>query len=319
VQVPLDVAVEQPGARVVGLEGQQDEAVLRQVDCVAPRRVGSLDIDEVVEKEPAAACEHVRVVAVQVQRVRQRQERFDDDVHPVGALEMRQVDGVEVGCQVKISIVEHLLDDRVLHGRHIGGRSADLPPECQRVVLPGEQLSVEVLGDNRLADVVRDPGDQVREVLVAADVQHGPLLAGGPFGLGRRGGVVPHDAADVEGIEVDGEACQHGMGAHPVVGGLLVGLDDDVVTLADGDQQRLGLVGHDGDEVHGDDRHLVPIDGEPEGDLRARVNKPEEVLLALAEVELEARPAGAFPVLVLAVDQPAGRNGRDAEDLDYGP
>ena len=44
-RVERDVAVHQPGARVVGLEGDDDEAVVGEQDNVAPRRVNERELE----------------------------------------------------------------------------------------------------------------------------------------------------------------------------------------------------------------------------------------------------------------------------------
>jgi len=84
-----------------------------------------------------------------------------------------------------------------------------------------------------------------------------------PMPVGRE---VPDNSAHVVGDEVERKAGEHRHSARPVIVGGLVGFDDDVVALADGEEQRRGLVRYDGHKVHCYHGHFMLVDGETEHD-----------------------------------------------------
>ena len=88
----------------------------------------------------------------------------------------------------------------------------------------------------------------------------------GVCGAGWSGGidgVVRPDRAGV--VEDVAQAAGGDVGAKPVVAFGLVGVDDDVVALTDGEEDGFSGVGHDGDEVRGDDLQFVAVEGDADG------------------------------------------------------
>lgn len=81
-----------------------------------------------------------------------------------------------------------------------------MPAESKGVVGIGEELGGEVGGEGGGTDGVWDVGRHVAEFFIAADVEHEPGFAGGPFGLGGGGVVVADYGTDFGGGEVEGEA-----------------------------------------------------------------------------------------------------------------
>lgn len=98
----------------------------------------------------------------------------------------------------------------------------------------------------------------------------------------------------------------------------MVGFDNDIVSLAHGNEQRLGLVRHYWDEIHGYDFELVLVDCEPENDFGAGVYESKEVFFSFGEMEVVSFANLGF-VLVLAVDEAVDGDGRDAEGGYEGP
>lgn len=51
-------------------------------------------------------------------------------------------------------------------------------------------------------------------------------------------------------------------GTHPEVAGFLGGVNDDFVALANTDEDTVSYVWYDGNEIGGDDCHIVAVNGE---------------------------------------------------------
>ena len=83
-------------------------------------------------------------------------------------------------------------------------------------------------------DVQFDVGDEI--LLICALIDHRP---GARERVAGSGAVVREDGFDVSVVCVVAAASLHD-GAEPVAAGVLVGVDDDVVTLADADEEPLG-------------------------------------------------------------------------------
>ena len=119
---------------------------------------------------------------------------------------------------------------------------------------------------------------------------------------GGRGGIVLEDGG---GLGDEARAAEPGGGecdVEPVIRGVLVGVDGDVVALADGEEERRGGEGVDGDEVGGHDGELVVDEGHLEGVVDRGVDDAQEV--ALVALELDAGVgAAAVGVDVRAVEE----------------
>jgi len=129
-----------------------------------------------------------------------------------------------------------------------------------------------------------DDGDELFVGFVDAFVC--VFAADGVRGAGEA--VVVHNAFDIARV-VELGASLLVVGTHPVVARFLIGLDEDVVALADVDVEDVGLVRDDRNKVGGDDGELVAIDVELEGRLDGSVDDADQVSLARLEVHLEAR------------------------------
>lgn len=81
-QMPSDVAVHEPDAWVVAEKRQQHETVTRQHTGVTPRRVEEVGDGVGSVVRPTALCQDVEVMTVQVDGVRERLHRLNDDVRP---------------------------------------------------------------------------------------------------------------------------------------------------------------------------------------------------------------------------------------------
>lgn len=106
--------------------------------------------------------------------------------------------------------------------------------------------------------------------------------------------IIAHNTGDVVGI-VDGGARGYPAPAQPVVAGVGVGLDKDIDALADGHEHAVGGVGHDRDEVRGDDGEGMAVNGELEVAVEGDVDEADAVGRAGLEdgLVLGAQDAGA--------------------------
>ena len=276
----------QPSTRVIGLETDNQVPTLirlrveRHERGVAARWVVELEND-IVAVGTRALREHQRIMAVEMDGVGKRHWGLDDDVHPL--LELGDLDGEVAG----------VAGDRVVPVDAAEGGVAPLGLEGVAVESPfvevgrgGDFADEDVLVDfgGLRAGVHGDDGDELFVGFVDAFVF--VLAAYGVWGAGEA--VVVHDAFDVARV-VELGAGLLVVGAHPVVAWFLIGFDEDVVALADVDVEDVGLVGHDGDKVGGDDGELVAIDVELEGRLDGSVDDADQMSLAGLEIHLKAR------------------------------
>lgn len=289
--VPRDVAVHQPRAGVIRLERNDDPPLGRQHRHVAAHGVGAAEAEAVgglVEdvarlrggRGVGRAAEDDKVVAVQVEGVREREAVGVVLDEPVGP----GVDLVDVHDVVAGGVRRVALHDVLGHGLlpvDVDGGAVDLPDEEGRRRGAVER-HVQGVGGGRGeggdGHVALDDGGQVEDVealeVGGADAGVG-RERGGRAGVaedGGRGGVVGDgDTAKVLAAE---------RGVEPVVAGGLRGVDGHVQALADGEEDGADGHGVDGDEVGGDDGHLVPDEGELEVVLGRRVDDAQAVALA---------------------------------------
>lgn len=115
--------------------------------------------------------------------------------------------------------------------------------------------------------------------------------------------------------QISAQTVRGDNGPEPVVPCRLVRSNDNIVPLANSNQQRLRGERLDGDEVGRHDLHGVAIERDAEVVVHAGVDEAQAVALALLHGDL-AVLAAAVGVLVGAVDEDvAGRRGR-AEGLE---
>lgn len=156
----------------------------------------------------------------------------------------------------------------------------DGPPE-----VVGKFETQQLLGDDGdVGHVERHMGHQALERLIAA------ALGRDNGRVARRvslvGLVVSDNASDVGCVAVV-RAGRVPTRSQPVVAGLGVGLDDDVVPLADADQDAVRLVGDDRDKVGGDDSQAMAVDGELKVAVGRDVDNAHTVLLSSLKVDFK--------------------------------
>lgn len=145
---------------------------------------------------------------------------------------------------------------------------------------------------------------KVRAILIDASI--GVVISACAGRIGGR--AVVNDALDIVGVVVV-RAGRLRNSTEPEVrrNGSLISGDNNVVALAHGNVQNRGLVGLDGDEVHGDDSERMVIDHELEVGIDGGIDKTQSVACSLGKAGLPALTSDGTGVVVdvRAVDQPS--------------
>lgn len=153
----------------------------------------------------------------------------------------------------------------------------------------------------------------VSEEVLAAAVGRGDA-GGSGVGVGSTRVLEDHGGTGVVG---DAAGAGGEGGVEPVVAHGLVGVDDDVVALADADKDAGCRHGGDGHHVGGDNLEVVVGERKSEGVLDRSVDQAHEVFLPRRERELLVATAGAGGVDILAVEEnivAVGRGARETRD-----
>lgn len=301
--VPRNVAVHDPGARVVGVPGKRSPAVGRQHSDVATRGVDQRQIGRCFVVGAGAGAENPEVVAVEVDRVCLAKVGVDDHEHPlVGVGEGPDVLGAVKG--------------RVTVGDGLDSRVVPLGDEGDGVHSPldlgteAERGSLIVLLSSH-TDVDGKVGNKVGGVFVKAGVLE---VVGGGGGVLSGSGVVADNSEDVVNVVIVRAGFLGDRTQPEVTSGLGSG-DDNIITLAHTNANGSGVVRDNGDEVAGDDLKRVVVDGEAEVRVGCAVHETEAVALSGDEVGLKARAddgAVIQSVGVGTVDQAVLAGGRAA-------
>lgn len=184
-------------------------------------------------------------------------ERRQGDTYDVGGGQFQEVVGRRVRRVLLGDVAERGLRPVDVHGRHV------YAPEDDVLAVAGDgagEVDVEVLDlvhEGRLVDRVLDPGDEVGVV--------GLVAVGGDGVRGRRregvgvGRVLVREDGERVRLVLQRGARRHRVDPEPVRPRGLVGRDDDVVPLADGEEDVVGCPGLDGDEIAGDDLGWVSV------------------------------------------------------------
>lgn len=242
------MAVHEPGTRVVGLESEHQVSTTRKHGHITTRGVGRVEGRGGVGISTGSLGEDEEVVAVEMDWVRNGVGGLDDEVGPlVGSGEL---DDTGLVGPVGFAVVD--LEKRGIGPFNGHGGAAEVPFEevADLADSDGKVVTV-ILGADGLGDV----GDKVGKVFIVTVVGLGVGRCGGVRGAAR---VVADDTTNVVGIIIVGAGGLRDS-AEPVVGGGLVGLDNDIVTLANTDAEDLGGVRDNWNQVHGDDSDVMAI------------------------------------------------------------
>lgn len=293
VDVPDDVAVHQPSARIVSFEA--DDGVsgggTRAFGASEHHGVTAGRVDEVQGRDQAvvprsvALTQHAHVVAVQMHGVGSEELVLDDEVHPLVSRaqsdlvgDQRAVAAVREGLQGRLGVVDvdrAVVDEPAEHGAVVIGR--DLGD-----VAGGESRGCGgkgIQGAGRLLEV----RNQRRNGFVQANGEvGGTLVAVRGGGKGIRSALILDNTVGVSETSVVAAAGARslGDGTQEIASHWLVHLDDDIVALADTDVQPLGLVRNYGHIIGGDDSHDMVVEVYRPHVLTGRVDEAEQMFLA---------------------------------------
>jgi len=254
----------QPCSRVIGLERDNQVPSLaglrieRHERGVTARRIVELE-SYIITVGASTLCKDQGVVTVEMNWVRQRCGRLDDDVHPlffeVGPYFDGEVAGVAGDSVVPVDAAESWVAPLRLEG--IAVKSP-----FEEVGRVGTFADKDVLVDLGCLGTSEHGSDGDELFVRFVDALVSVVAADGVWDAS--GSRVVHDAFDVSRV-VELSACLLIVGAHPVVTRRLVCLDEDIVALTNVDVEDVCLVRHDGNEVGGDNGELVSVDMELEG------------------------------------------------------
>ena len=288
----------QPSARVVRRERNCHPAATGESGGVAAgRSVPVQDGAARVVDAPSLADDEV-IVAVEMHGVRDRGgalHGLDQPVVPLAIAGGR--DDVQLGWVVGVAI--HQVFESGCLPVDVDGRCVDGPDDhgvAVRLELGLGEVDVHRLVDERSG---RNGLLPVRCQICWLSADVGLAVGAGCWGAGRDSVVGP-DSLRIEAVATQAIPCN--IRAEPVVARSLVGVDDNVVTLANGKENPFSSVWLDGDEVGGHDLHWVVVKRDTNVVVNGDVDQPETVLLALLDSNSVVF-ATASCVLVGAVDE----------------
>lgn len=298
-----DIATYHPGTWVVSIERKSEPATTWKDGGVTTWRRGEVEPRNGRRWVEGAgtSSKDEEVVTVEMDRVRWRRDvrkLLDDPVVPLALV--RDVDEVDVGWVAGVS-GEQVRQSRVVPG-NVNGRRVERPTD--------DVLAVANDGINR--------GDTNVEVVDLASkwsagnslrpVRHERTRLDAYIGLSERSAcwcrlrdrAVGPDGATVK--VVTAQAVSRGISAEPVAASGLVGINDHVVSLTDGEEKPLSCEGLDRNKIGGHDSERVVVERDTDEVVYSGVHKSQAVLLAGGDGDLVVGSA-TVGILVGAVDQ----------------
>ena len=290
--MPADVAVHEPGTRVVHDESKHEPATFREESSIATARVVEAKSVGGAVEGAGAGAQDPEVVTVEMDRVRQegRASFLDDPVGPGGVGTVKFVE-VELAWEVVGLLIKNILQSR-LGPIDVHAAGVDEPGD-EVLILAGQRAEGEVklaqAGDEGSAgNGTRPEGSGWFVVAVLVEGSTGRVGAIDD----RSGGVVQDTAgndrsvADSFGVvdQRDTTVCAAGADTHPVVTGSLGGVEDDVVALADVERHLSeAFPGNSWYEIGCNNIERMSVHGEGEGMVHSSVDKAKLVGLVLLD------------------------------------
>lgn len=283
-EMPLDVAMEQPDSGVVGLEADGNVLLGGDEDSVTAGGIRGVDVARVGTRSgvvlASAASDNLEDVTVEMEGVVTGIVVVDDDLDPLVVLDDHGVGVLSVDLGV----------GREVAGGQGGVQGGDLGHDVGDVVEGGLVAVVvqDVEGGGQGEDLVGELGglgdDGNKEGIVEG------LVLVSDAGGGKGSCLAVDDGTlDLE-LELWGDNIEHGrvhIGVQDeVLGGIGSGLDEDRVTLSSSNGEASDDLTLDIDTVDLNDLHLVSVNVEVEHGKGGHVDDAETVGLAGNKVEL---------------------------------
>lgn len=283
-EMPLDVAMEQPDTGVVGLEADGNVLLGGDEDSVTAGGVGAVNVARVRTRSgvvlASAASDNLEDVTVEMEGVVTGIVVVDDDLNPLVVLDDHGVGVLSVDLRVGREVTS---SQGGVQGGNLGHDIGD--------VVEGGLVAVVVQdaeGGGQGEDLVRllgglgDDGDK-------EGIVEGLVLVSGAVRSKRSSLAVDDGTLDLE-LELWGDNIEHG-GVHvgvdeEVLGGIGSGLDEDRVTLGSGDVEAGDGLALNINTVDLNDLHVVSVNVEVEHGKGRHVDDAETVGFAGDKVEL---------------------------------
>ncbi len=246
--MPADMAMHQPGPRVIGLEPDHKIPGGRQHGHVSPRGIRQRETNRRVGVGSRALSQDVEIMAMEMDRVGYGLRGGNDEVdHLVCCIEFDNVGGGGEVC----AAFEDLEESWVIP--FDGERGCRHIP-LEQVVRFSNCDCFSIL-DDVASGIKCKVGDEISHVFIIAAVG---ISVSRRIRLGSVSRIVFHYASDVVGVVVVA-AGNLGDGSDPVISSCLVGIDDNIVALAHADAEDSGVVGNNWDKINCHDGEAVAI------------------------------------------------------------
>lgn len=281
-EMPLDVAMEEPNSGVVGLETDGNVLLRGNQDGITAGRVGGVEVAGIWHRGVVlalAATNNLEDVTVKMEGVVTRVVVVDDDLDPLAVLDDHGVGVLAVDLGVAVEVTG---GKGSVQGGDLGHDVSDVVEGgLVGVVVQDREDGVQDKLLGRGGSSLGDDGNQISIVEL--------LPLGGLLGSKGESLVIDNGAGDVQG-ELWGHDVEHGgvhVGVEDVVLlGISLGGDEDRVTLGSGDGEASDLLALNIDTVNLDNLDLVAVNVEVEHGKGRHVDDAETVGLAGNKVEL---------------------------------
>lgn len=280
--VPGNVAVHQPHTWVVSRPAEDEVAVSRKVGNITTGRVVGNKSGVGGSVGTGAGSQDEEIVTVKMDRVSNTDLGLDDQELPdvAGAHGDDSLGGIELGIAIN-DLKESWAGPVNKHGGAV-----DVPVEWSRAGNADYLVSV---GGRGLGSLLHN-GNQAGESLIDAGGTGADIWAGGR--ISSAGGVVAKDTLDVGRVGVGGACARNSTDPVVTSSDRIVGIDNNVVTLAHGDLKGGSSVRHNGNEIRSHDSEGVVVDAEEEVSIGGTVDKTHAVGVALIDSDGEALASG---------------------------
>lgn len=285
-----DVAVTQPSAWIVSVEGDDNVTGGWQDSSISARRVDQIQ-GCVCRELGFIGAEDEEVMSVKMNWVGEGEGLFDHKVDPlVRGRELEDGGLVGEGGFIVKDLQESWVSPRSQHGL-----LAERPAEVQVGVETQPDGKVIFLRD--VADVDGEGGNEHSVVNLAAVLES----VGRGVWRSTAAGIIANDATNTIRVGISSASGLRDS-AEPEIARSFSGIDYNVISLAVGDDERLNIIGLDSHQVVSDDGHIVVIDRDTESSVDGCIDEAKTMLFPSSQNSLEVL-AGAIAADHSSVDE----------------